>query len=570
MALTSALFTGLSGLDVNQARLSVVGNNIANVNTVAFKSSRALFKPQFYVTDAGGTPPSGDFGGTNPNQRGLGAVVATIEKNFQPGAIEPTGKPTDLAIDGTGFFVVQGDEQSYTRDGSFSLNASNQLVSSSGQFVQGYVADEDGTIPAGELSNITIPLGTTTTASATENVKLEGNLNADGEVATGASVLSSQLLTTAGGTVPTGATLLTDLRETAGGATPFAAGDVLTLSGEKAGRTLDAAEFTVTAASTVDELRTFFSSGLGIDETGPLIPGNPTPGATLETDATDPNSARLFVVGNVGTENALALTGTAFVSSSAASPLTFGDATNAAGFTSSPTGESVHTSFVGYDSLGTPITVDVTAVLESKADDGNTWRFFVSSGDDTDQNLVVGNGTLKFGTDGKLIESTGTSVTIDRADTGATSPTTVKLDFSTMTSLTSSSSELVMTGQDGSPLGTLQAFSIGADGTVTGAFSNGKTKPLAQLAVATFDNPNGLVDRGGNQFLEGPNSGVAVISKPLTLGAGAIRAGALELSNVDLSEEFINMIISSTGFSASSRVITTSDQLLTELLNSAR
>src|SRR5687767_1067988 len=110
MALTSALFTGLSGLDVNQARLSVVGNNIANVNTVAFKSSRALFKPQFYVTDSGGTPPSGDFGGTNPNQRGLGAVVATIEKNFQPGAIEPTGKPTDLAIDGTGFFVVQGDE----------------------------------------------------------------------------------------------------------------------------------------------------------------------------------------------------------------------------------------------------------------------------------------------------------------------------------------------------------------------------------------------------------------------------------------------------------------------------
>ena len=200
MALTSALFTGLSGLDVNQARLNVVGNNIANVNTTAFKSSRALFKPQFYVTESGGTPPSGDFGGTNPNQRGLGAVVATIEKNFQPGAIEPTGKPTDLAIDGTGFFVVKGDELSYTRDGSFSLNASNQLVSSSGQFVQGYVADEDGTIPAGELNNLTIPLGTTTTASATENVKLEGNLNADGETATGASVLSSQLLTTVGAT----------------------------------------------------------------------------------------------------------------------------------------------------------------------------------------------------------------------------------------------------------------------------------------------------------------------------------------------------------------------------------
>src|SRR5436190_6774060 len=102
MALTSTLFTGLSGLDVNQTRLNVVGNNIANVNTIAFKSSRALFKPQFYVTDSGGTPPGGDFGGTNPSQRGLGAVVASIEKDFTNGSIEPTGKPTDLALDGAG------------------------------------------------------------------------------------------------------------------------------------------------------------------------------------------------------------------------------------------------------------------------------------------------------------------------------------------------------------------------------------------------------------------------------------------------------------------------------------
>src|SRR3982751_3685456 len=111
MALTSALYTGLSGLDVNQTRLNVVGNNIANVNTVAFKSSRALFKPQFYVTDAAGSPPSSEFGGTNPSQRGLGASVATIQKDFTTGSIESTGKPTDMAIDGEGFFIVQGTEQ---------------------------------------------------------------------------------------------------------------------------------------------------------------------------------------------------------------------------------------------------------------------------------------------------------------------------------------------------------------------------------------------------------------------------------------------------------------------------
>src|SRR6476620_6315562 len=108
MALTSALFTGLSGLNVNQTRLNVVGNNIANANTVSFKASRALFKSQFYVTDQSGSPPSSDFGGENPSQRGLGAVVAAIQKDFSPGSIEPTGKSTDMAIDGDGFFVVQG------------------------------------------------------------------------------------------------------------------------------------------------------------------------------------------------------------------------------------------------------------------------------------------------------------------------------------------------------------------------------------------------------------------------------------------------------------------------------
>ena len=164
MALTSALFTGLSGLDVNQTRLNVVGNNIANANTVAFKASRALFKPQFYTTDGAGTPPNADFGGTNPNQRGLGATVAAIEKDFAQGSIEPTGKDTDMAIDGEGFFVVQGPEQRFTRDGSFTLNSANQLVTSDGSFVQGFGVDADSNIIPGKVQNLTVPLGSTTPA----------------------------------------------------------------------------------------------------------------------------------------------------------------------------------------------------------------------------------------------------------------------------------------------------------------------------------------------------------------------------------------------------------------------
>src|SRR5256714_14607440 len=128
MALSNTLFAGLSGLNVNQVKLNVVANNIANVNTVAFKSTRVEFKPQFYVTDAGGTQPQDPFGGTNPSQRGLGAEISALEKNFQPGSIEATGRPTDLAIDCDGFFVVKADAPRYTPGGPFKIQSPNQLL----------------------------------------------------------------------------------------------------------------------------------------------------------------------------------------------------------------------------------------------------------------------------------------------------------------------------------------------------------------------------------------------------------------------------------------------------------
>src|SRR5215207_5168635 len=233
MSLTSTLFTGLSGLDVNQTRLNVVGNNIANVNTVAFKSSRVLFKPQFYVTDAGGTPADGDFGGSNPSQRGLGVTVATIQKDFSPGSIEPTGKATDLAIEGNGFFVVRGTDQKYTRDGSFTLNEANQLITTGGEFVQGFGVDEDANVQPGQLQNIEIPLGSLTQADATENATFQGNLNANGLIGTGASILNSGVMISSDGvTMPVNNTALTDLRDPADLATPLlAAGSTLTLRG---------------------------------------------------------------------------------------------------------------------------------------------------------------------------------------------------------------------------------------------------------------------------------------------------------------------------------------------------
>jgi flagellar hook protein FlgE len=330
--------------------------------------------------------------------------------------------------------------------------------------------------------------------------------------------------------------------------------------------------------TTVQDLQDFYNQGLGIDvnATTPSPPA-PVPGATVIPDPNDPtNTFGLFsIVGNTGTENTLSLSGAGFSSSNPAMNLAFQDQ-------GTPTGESVYTSFVTYDSLGTPLTVNLTATLEQKSTSGTTWRFYATSPDTASASTftpglatpssgsLVGDGTLTFDNDGKLVSTSNSSVTLDRTGTGAKSPLSISLDFSGMTALTSTQSQLLMSSQDGLSIGTLTNFSVGSNGIITGAFDNGLTSNLGQVAVATFDNPEGLVDNGGNMYSTGANSGVAKITGPLTLTAGAIRAGSLEESNVDLSKEFINMIVASTGFSAASRVITTSDQLITDLLNSSR
>jgi flagellar hook protein FlgE len=146
----------------------------------------------------------------------------------------------------------------------------------------------------------------------------------------------------------------------------------------------------------------------------------------------------------------------------------------------------------------------------------------------------------------------------------------VELNFSEVTQLTDPVSTVVMTTQDGFPPGTLSTFAVGTDGTITGAYSNGLTQTLGQVAVATFTNYEGLIALTDNLYVTGPNSGEPIVGPALTLDAGRIASGYLEMSNVDLSREFINLISASTGFSASGRVISTSDELLRELLTLAR
>lgn len=581
MASTTAMFTALTGLNANARSLDVIGNNIANVNTTAFKSSRMLFSTQFNLTNNVGTPPGDVNGGTNPYQIGLGVTTAGTQRNFNPGTIQPTGQPRDLAIDGDGFFVVQqGNSTGYTRNGAFQRTALGDLVTVSGARLMGYGVDEQFNINRGSLAPINIPLGSLTIAEATTQLTFRGNLNSAGAVAVqgsrvslgGAPAQGLVAIATAApppavGNVLEDATRLVDIEDPllVGTGTPlFSAGQSLQMrSAEKGGKTIPTVEFAITDTTTVAELRTFLGESLGINTTLGANPDGLTPGVGL-----DATTGLFDIIGNIGTANDVQLDST---------DLRLLDATGQ--FVRHPLstekvadadGESVRTTFVVYDSLGSAVEVDIAAVLDSRDSTGTTWRYFVDSTDDAGTNLAITTGQLTFDTDGRLSTTTVPPVSIDRSGTGAASPLVFTLGFGggaeNVTSLADDTSELAATFRDGSPIGTLSGFAVGSDGTVIGAFSNGLTRALGQVAVATFANAEGLVELGDSTFGPGANSGSAVITQPGVLGAGLIVGGALELANVDIGEEFIKMISASTGYSASSRVIRTTDELMQQLL----
>ncbi len=579
MGITSSLMTGLSGLSANQSKLDVVGNNIANVNTVGFKSSRLDFKSQFSQTFSYGSAPDGDLGGTNPMQVGMGVTQGAVSRNFAPGQSEVTGVNTNLAIDGDGFFVVKDSSgQFYTRDGSFKTNSANDLVNSDGLHVQGFGIDSSFNVIPGVLQNINIPVGSLTVAEATQNATMQGNLNANGPLPTTVSnlTLNQPFFVSNGaggvtGTAPTAATALSLLTDATGTAY-FNPTDTITLKGKVGGASVTTKTLPVGTA-TLGDLMNFINGTIGIN-TSAGANGSiaTTPGAYLAATGTTPAGAiTLGVNGNPGSANNIVLDPQSLgVTSGSTTSQPFAWTQNA-----TADGESIATTTNVYDSLGTQLNVNLTASLVSKTSTGSTWRFFATSPDTSSTGIntqtVVGTGLLNFDTQGHLVSTTTPTVTIDRSNTGANPNLTFNLDFSGVSALADTSqSNWAASKVDGTQKGTLADFSIGDTGIITGSFDNGLKRTLGQVALATFKNNQGLVDKGSNLFQEGANSGNAVISAPGDFTAGKIVAGALELSNVDLSSEFVQLISASTGFSASSRVITTSNQMLQELLSAAR
>ena len=418
-----SMFAAVTGLRSHQAFMDVVGNNIANVNTTGYKTSNVLFEDLLSQELTGAGAPSANQGGTNPAQVGLGVRLTGVTVNFAQGATQLTGRSTDFAIQGDGFFVVdQGGTRAYTRNGSFSLDANGNLVTADGGFVLGWQADQNGNVTTNaSVDRLKIPVGQVIKPVTSTTMKIGGNLPAD--AATGTTVNAG-----------------IDVYNSLGTSIPLRA------------------EFTkiANAAGQVNwQVRVYDSAN------------NVISGPTAVT-------------------------------------------------------------FDQTGSLTTPNVTVTQAQLNNIAGTSGTW----------------GAGGIKL-------------------DFGATT------DPDRLTGAAGLNSAAALS-QDGSGVGSVVGFSVSQQGLITGVFSNGRSQALGQIALATFANPVGLEKSGNSLFTATVDSGAAQVGVAGQGGRGTLSGGTLEMSNVDLAAEFTNLIVAERGFQANSRVITTSDEILQDLVNLKR
>jgi flagellar hook protein FlgE len=343
----------------------------------------------------------------------------------------------------------------------------------------------------------------------------------------------------------------------------------ITFTGSKNGRELGEQTFPVTADTTVQQLLTFMQQALGVvtsasETTFPTVSGGY--GGSVD-------DGRLVITSNMGQENAVAVDLGAFVFTpdstgvAQAVPLEFDveqEATDGEGTTAEVT---------VYDSLGSTVRVRITTVLEASDATGAQFRWIATSPDHNpggnDYSTVVGTGVLRTDGSGKFVSASDNRISIDRGDSPADSPLSFELDFAQMTGL-EAETQWNAGVQDGLAAGTLTSFIISESGLVQGVFSNGSSRDLGQVRMARFANNGGLEQIGDNLFTAGVNSGLPITGDPGSQGIGNITAGAVELSNTDIGQNLIELILASTQYRGGARVITAVQQLLDELLNLRR
>ena len=454
-----SLYAGVSGLQNHQTRMDVIGNNISNVNTTGFKKGRVTFQDILSQTASGASKPSDTRGGVNAKQVGLGMSVASIETLMTQGSMQTTGKNTDVAITGEGFFVVQeGDQTFHTRNGNFMLDRDGTLVNSNGMKVQGWTSE---LFPTGEylidtaapVGDLRIEPGQKIEAKETASVRFRSNLDSNSMV------------------LPATATDAERMQETHGTSI-----DVFDPYGNN-----------LRLSSTFEktELNTWQMSLAMTNEDG----------TALENIQVSVNGAKL------DTDNTLDLL---FNTNGTLAAATEGG--GAAGDT---------------DAEG-----QLVATITYDHPDGTQQTF----------NMEIGEvGSVK------------------NSITQFASRFTTEAYF-----------------QDGNSMGYMESFNIDDTGIITGVMDNGVRRPLGQMAMSSFANAAGLEKVGNSLYVTSNNSGDAMIGESGMMGRGSMFVGALEMSNVDLAESFTDMIVTERGFQSNSRVITTSDNMLQEILTLKR
>ncbi|GMO44334.1 MAG: flagellar hook protein FlgE [Termitinemataceae bacterium] len=466
-----SLFSGVSGLQNHQTRMDVVGNNIANINTTGFKKGRVNFQDMLYQQLQGAARPQEDIGGVNPKEVGLGMTIASIDTIHTQGSLQSTGNLNDLAISGTGFFVLaSGENKVYTRAGDFSLDNQGTMVNpANGMKVQGWMAQDIDGITVLETSrnvgDITIPVGGKDPAHETTRVNFACNLDKRTPE------------------IPEGST--------------------------------DPVAIARGTWNTLIEIFDSFGQKHEMQAQFTRVPGTA-------------NSWTVAV--NVDPQAELATN----------TSVSLGDAPPAAGGAVNFT--------VNFDNNGAILSaVDAAGVISGGEDGGQVMMNVAFDVPNTDPDAAGAPVRQNF-----ILDMGGVG-TFNRA----------------LTQYAETSSSKAVE-QDGRTMGYLSSYKIDTSGVVTGVYTNGSTRTIAQIALATFANQGGLEKNGDTAFLVSNNSGNANIGPSGTAGKGKIISGTLEMSNVDMAAEFTDMIVTQRGFQANSKTIQTADQLLQELLTLKR
>jgi len=501
---------GLSGLNGAAKSLDVIGNNISNASTVGFKGSTTQFADVYArsLNGAGGT------------QAGIGVSVAAIAQQFTQGNIETSNNPLDIAINGAGFFRTEaGGVTQYTRNGQFSLDKSGYLVNAQGANLTGYSTGPSGQILAGSPAPLKID---TSNLKPVATTKVDTSINLDSRA-----------------TPPTNYPFNADDPTTYNKQTPV---DVYDSLGNSHVMSMyyvktDAGSWDVYVGSDGTELtNTNVAAASQQDATSVAARG----AWTAATKSVPANAAGVAgALSDYAGKAADAVVAAA--TAAGASEQTIAAIRTAAASAGSTTGYTPE-----------QVDADIAAAVKVPAVPAGTLRF------DSNGALsapLMSPQTLPLSVNFPVYPSTGSQSTIG-----------IQLGFNGSTQYGADTSEKKTT-QDGYTAGQLQRFSAGADGVILGQYSNGQTKPLGQIVLANFTNPNGLEPLGNNAWAETADSGNPTVGTPDTGSLGVLQSSAVETSNVDLTAELVNMITAQRVYQANAQTIKTQDSVLQTLVN---